>query len=298
MEILEEDIDFKLIDWKQFEELCFDLLMKCQFHSLVWRQGGADSGRDIECVHPTSNPLIGPYDEKWFVECKHHTAGVSVNDIADKVAWAEAEKGVEHFMLITSSYVTVPAREWLYKKQESTSRLKIHWIEGKQLTKQLLSFPDVVLRYFVDDYTKLVKELYRQWVFHDILPEPKALYKLYKDFDARKLNYHELAFLWHAVSSSEEGIVAYCEDGQLEVFSCEFLISAMKEAVNFDYPVISEEEQISSRLYTDLGSYVSHSTRNDFLEAFYHEEIGEDRKIQIYIKREFRSIAVRIGISD
>ncbi|MBT2589189.1 hypothetical protein J7E50_03105 [Pedobacter sp. ISL-68] len=44
----EDDINFERLDWKQFEEMCYDLLVKFQFHSMAWRQGGSDNGRDIE----------------------------------------------------------------------------------------------------------------------------------------------------------------------------------------------------------------------------------------------------------
>ena len=40
MVFMEGDIDFTRLDWKQFDELCFDLLIKYQFHSIMWRKGG------------------------------------------------------------------------------------------------------------------------------------------------------------------------------------------------------------------------------------------------------------------
>jgi hypothetical protein len=42
----DSDIKFEMLEWKDFEELCFDLLLKFNFHSLQWRQGGSDGGRD------------------------------------------------------------------------------------------------------------------------------------------------------------------------------------------------------------------------------------------------------------
>ena len=44
----EDDINFDRLYWKQFEELCYDLLVKFHFYSMAWRQGGSDNGRDIE----------------------------------------------------------------------------------------------------------------------------------------------------------------------------------------------------------------------------------------------------------
>jgi HJR/Mrr/RecB family endonuclease len=98
----ESDIKFESLDSDSFEELCFDLLARLGFHSLVWRQGGADSGRDIEASYTVAHPLVKHYDDRWFVECKRYTGGVPVEELASKVAWAEAEKPA-HFLIITKS---------------------------------------------------------------------------------------------------------------------------------------------------------------------------------------------------
>src|SRR6266498_2437335 len=101
----EQDIDFAKLDDKQFEELCFDLLIKYGFHTLVWRQGGADSGRDIEAQYVLTNSLIGPYNERWFIECKHYSKGVPPEELNSKITWADAEKP-QHLLIITSSYIS------------------------------------------------------------------------------------------------------------------------------------------------------------------------------------------------
>jgi hypothetical protein len=80
----EEDVDFEKIDDKEFEELCFDLLLKFGYQSLIWRQGGADSGRDIEANYAVVNPLIGSYIERWFIECKKYSGGVPNTVIESK----------------------------------------------------------------------------------------------------------------------------------------------------------------------------------------------------------------------
>ena len=126
----ESDIDFEKINPTEFEELCFDLLLKLGFHSLTWRQGGADSGRDIEAYLSLTNPLLGNYTEKWFIECKHHSGGVPVDKLTSKIAWADAEKP-KHVAFMVTSYIANPAREWLNKIQNE-KYYSIHLIEGKQ----------------------------------------------------------------------------------------------------------------------------------------------------------------------
>src|ERR1700744_1837673 len=104
MVFTDHDIDFKKLNWKQFEELCYDLLVKFQYHSLAWRQGGADKGRDIEAKRYVTETVIDPFLEKWFVECKCYTHGLPVEEVIEKVSWAEMEKA-DHFLLIVSSYL-------------------------------------------------------------------------------------------------------------------------------------------------------------------------------------------------
>jgi hypothetical protein len=88
----ESDIKFESLDSVSFEELCFDLLARLGFHSMLWRQGGADNGHDIEATYTVAHSLVKHYDDRWFVECKLYTGGVPVEGLAAKVAWAEAER--------------------------------------------------------------------------------------------------------------------------------------------------------------------------------------------------------------
>jgi hypothetical protein len=130
----EDDIDFsKIEDFKKFEEICFDLLYKIGYHSLVWRQGGSDNGRDIEAYFTLSNPLVGPYTEKWYIECKYYTGGVPVDEISSKFDWAEVERA-QHLVIITSSYLTTATRTWIEKRMERAT-FRLHVLEGKALIK-------------------------------------------------------------------------------------------------------------------------------------------------------------------
>lgn len=82
----EHDIDFSPLDGLAFEQLVLDLLHRLGFSSLVWRQGGADQGRDIEATLTLTNPLLGTYQERWFVEAKHLQRGVGVAELQTKIA--------------------------------------------------------------------------------------------------------------------------------------------------------------------------------------------------------------------
>jgi hypothetical protein len=79
----EDDIRFTELNGEHFEELCFDLLHRIGFHSLKWRQGGADQGRDVEAIFSVTNPLVPSYTETWFIECKNLAKGVPVRDLIE-----------------------------------------------------------------------------------------------------------------------------------------------------------------------------------------------------------------------
>src|SRR5437016_10260108 len=99
-----DTFDFLALTDKQFEELCFDLLALSGFEKLEWRQGGADSGRDIQGTFVSANPLDIHNEETWFFECKHHKTGISPDQLNGKIAWADAEKP-KHLVFIVSSYL-------------------------------------------------------------------------------------------------------------------------------------------------------------------------------------------------
>ena len=108
----EDDIDFLSLSDRQFEELCFDLLLSMDYQDLVWRQGGADSGRDIEGRRTVNNPLIGAYPEEWFFECKRYENAVPPEKLNSKIAWADAENP-QHLVFFISSYLSNNARTWI-----------------------------------------------------------------------------------------------------------------------------------------------------------------------------------------
>jgi hypothetical protein len=224
----ESDIKFEKLHWKEFEELCFDLLLKYQFHDLNWRQGGADKGRDIEAIFTITNSLTGPYPEKWFIECKHYSKGIPVREISEKIEWALANR-VQHFLLVTNRYVSQGAQEYLEERRKVVN-FKIHIIDGKKLKLRLLPFPDLIVRYFADDNILLIQNMLKQWLLHDILPDIKTLYKVRKLIEPQKLNKDELVFLWYAylMSDYNEDILDY----DIEPFDFDFLLPFILLNVN------------------------------------------------------------------
>ncbi|WGQ16907.1 restriction endonuclease [Sphingobacterium faecium] len=298
----ESEIEFDRLDWKQFEELCYDILVKFNFHTMSWRQGGTDNGRDIEARRYITDSIVSPYEEKWFIECKRYSSGLSLDQIVEKINWARVEKA-DHFLLIVSSYITTSAREWLIKAQD-TENFKIHIIEGKFLKHRLLLFPDLINKYFADDHVRLVRSLMRQWISHHILPSPKALYDLYENLDFGKLDYQELGFIWHAYFISQDALDQYYIDEDLipiqskENFPFDFLVPHLKIAQNWEYPVMKEfETEKFFGVMNPLGhACMEPKNYDDFCFSNIHYELSNGERIQVCLIKENKILEVRIGV--
>ncbi|MEB0280532.1 MULTISPECIES: restriction endonuclease [unclassified Mucilaginibacter] len=295
----EEDIDFDRLDWKQFEELCYDLLVRFRFHSMAWRQGGADHGRDIEARRTVTDTITSPYIEKWFIECKRHSQGLSLDQVVEKINWARVEKA-DHFLLIVSSYLTTATRDWLDKARQTES-FPIHIIEGKFLMQQLLLFPDIVIKYFADDHVRLVRSLLLQWVSHHILPGPKALYDLYCQLDFSRLNHEELAFMWHAYTRSEEILEQYYHDQDLKPIPSDmmvpfnFLIPHLQKVQNWEYPAMKASEAERFGMINGLGQAWLDPQGSDFAYAHIQYQLAGGERVQVLLVKENKILEVRIA---
>lgn len=206
----EHDIDLLKLNDRQFEEACFDLLLSLDYQSLIWRQGGADSGRDIEGKRTVSNTLVGPYVEKWFFECKRHSKGISPEVLNFKIAWADVEKP-NHFVVLTSSYITDGARLWLEKMAPHKS-YSIHIVDGKALKRLFSQKHDIAARYFANKEAQLLIDARKTWLMHSIVPDPEIISLLAKKIDNKRMLPDELAFLWCAAKYKASEMEAWIEE--------------------------------------------------------------------------------------
>ncbi|WP_448103502.1 restriction endonuclease [Pedobacter panaciterrae] len=295
MTFTESDIKFDKISWKEFEELCYDLLHKYQFHSLSWRQGGGDKGRDIEASFTVINPMVVSYPEKWFIECKHYGKGIPIEQISGKLDWAVAEK-VQHFVLMTNSYPSNATTDYIKKRQKNVN-FKIHVIDGKALKQKLLAFPDLIVKYFADDTVVLIQGMVRQWLSHNLLPDIKTLFKLSKLIDARALNAEELVFLFFAFESSGYDDTTIYEHDDIEEFSFDFLLPTIIANTNRDFP-IKKPKDVSGNFgmyYHGAGSSIRTSNDSDHLSWHYLNIVEDNSMLDIILIRENKQIEVSIA---
>ena len=233
----EKDIDFLNLSDQEFEEVCFELLLQLGYKSLTWRLGGADSGRDIEGYFVVRNPLVDIFDEKWLFECKRYKSGVPPETLNSKIAWADAENP-KHFVFFISSYITNGARTWL-EKISADKFYTIHVIEGKQLKANLLRFPDLIAKYFANQYEKLLLDARKNWLIHDILPSPDTLSVLSKEVDPIRLGSSELGFLLCSAKYRASEIDQWIANN--EPFYFDHLFYHLLKNANSAEPVISSD---------------------------------------------------------
>lgn len=236
----EDDIDFLKLSARKFEEACFDLLLNLDYQGLIWRQGGADSGRDIEGRRTMRSALVGPYDEKWFFECKRYETGVPPEVLNSKIAWADAEKP-NHLVVLISSYLTDGARSWL-EKLAPQKPYAIHIVEGKALKKLILSYPEIVSQYFLDQEAKLLIDARKRWLVHNILPDVETMSLLVTKLDYQRLSADELAFLWCSAKLKSNEIEHWNEDN--EPFCLDFMFKPLALSTNCIDPIISGKDDV------------------------------------------------------
>lgn len=148
-------INLNDINEVQFEELCYDLLIKLGFININWRKGTgkttsiADSGRDIEASLMITDIDNTIYEEKWYIECKHCVNGVSVDKIANAVAWASSEK-IDKLLIITSNFLSNSCKQYISGIQEN-SVFKIKVWENKELESLLNNYIDLLYKYKINN---------------------------------------------------------------------------------------------------------------------------------------------------
>lgn len=194
MKYTKDDIQFEQISPRGFENLCYDLLVKYNFHNLIWREGGADNGRDIEASF-TFNNTIKNKETKWFFECKHYTSGgVPPEHLNSKIAWADAELP-NSIVIFVSSYLTNNARTWL-EKISPQKQYEIICIEGEELRERLLNYPDLIERYFsLNRYEQMLKDIKDYKNKFNINPSFEILKEIIENIDLTKLDNEDIGFI-------------------------------------------------------------------------------------------------------
>jgi len=139
----------KLFDSNQFEELCCDLILSQGFKN-VKRKGShndRDQGRDIEAIYNRILPdHLTQIIECWYFECKYHLDSISVKDIQEKIAWADAE-GIDYLGILSPTTTTNNAKLYISQFQNNHQLRIIDWT-GFTFTRLLAQSPSIIKSYF------------------------------------------------------------------------------------------------------------------------------------------------------
>ena len=123
-------------------------------------------------------------------------------------------------------------------------------IEGKQLKQLLVGFPEIVTKYFMDEFTKLLVEARKNWLVHDLLPDLQTLSLLSANLNPTKLTTSDLGFLWCA------GKMKACEAGVDEwvsehgPFWLDPFFYYLVQVANSSEALLSEKSDFSSITWT------------------------------------------------
>ena len=143
------------LDEVQFEEFCYDLLRELGFMNINWRKGTglstspSDQGRDLECEYQRTDMDGTKSHEKWFVECKQSTRGISPTAIQGILAWATAEDP-DVVLLIASNFLSNPTKNYLVDYERNHKpRFKLKTWERPDLERLTLGKMRLLRKYEV-----------------------------------------------------------------------------------------------------------------------------------------------------
>jgi hypothetical protein len=124
------EIDFSRLDWKKFEDLVADLLIKLDFKNIERQARINNSKFDFVAEYTHEDPLEGKSKELWICELA-------------------ALAPESHGLLVTNSQLTSIVSDWL-KSVESKLHKDIRVIDGPKLKRLLLKHTDLIDKYFLN----------------------------------------------------------------------------------------------------------------------------------------------------
>ena len=167
MKIFRTLIDFsRLKDWKQFQDLCADLLEAEGFKNVHSAGTGPDFGRDLWAEEELEFSAGLSETIKWIVQCKHYAGSgraVGAGEIKEIQDYLELHKA-DGILIITDTSLSSAAVLKLEKFNDSKSNpYHAAFWDKRILTNKLLSHRDVFRKYF--GQVLEVEKLDEAWIF-------------------------------------------------------------------------------------------------------------------------------------
>jgi len=141
-------INFSHLNERAFENLVGDILECLGFTNIQYEVQVENWRADIKAEYQQRDPFGVETSEVWLVETKFYK-----NERADLQSLHRLTSYLQAFperykgLLVTNGQLTSAAKEWLQTIQEKT-RIQIRVIEGPELKKLLLCYPNLIKKYF------------------------------------------------------------------------------------------------------------------------------------------------------
>ena len=140
-------IDFNHLNESEFEQLCFDILVKLGFtdvHS-VGKTNAPDGGKDLIANEHIST-LTGSETRKWIWQCKHSKKSLDRKEIAE-ISELLTENNAHGYGLFCSNFITPDTLNRLEAKKLSIGSNKITYYAHRELQSLLASHQDIAYKY-------------------------------------------------------------------------------------------------------------------------------------------------------
>ncbi|WPU99045.1 hypothetical protein SNE26_23825 [Mucilaginibacter sp. cycad4] len=295
----------------EFERLVFAFLLRTQdWTTLEWLgETGADGGRDIWGM------LSG---ESYCYQCANYR-DISVKKVTDDIdKIINNGYSPNHFIVICGGRVTNEKRRKIkeHGKNAKISKTKVYsGVEFEELlrneTPVLIkrfvlgeAFPEICIPDFQKvntDITYLVRSLFKDWLFHEIIPTIKTLYRIYKYVNPFQLTVTEMVFLLFVF---EEVDCDFSEMEDINEFSFDDFIPFIADQTNREFPVLDEAERkrYNARYYINVNEKIRGFTTDQIINTFFFREIrtlDNGDVLEIFFKKDRdRKTELRIGKSS
>jgi hypothetical protein len=137
-----DKFDWSAIDDSSFEELVLAIVKSKRPVRSEFRKGPGDKGRDIQVWFKNKDSIGSESEDLYFIEAKHHKAGVPPDHIAGALSWAQAEQP-HALVFAVSRHLTNPCRDNVDAWKRNNPRVKVIVWERSDLENLILADADL-----------------------------------------------------------------------------------------------------------------------------------------------------------
>jgi hypothetical protein len=141
-------IDFGVMSPQAFEGLARDLLEKLGFESIQSQSRQKDWGADFVAEYRHKDSFGAETKDFYVIETKlYRDSRADLRALNQLVHYAKRDPKINKALLITNSTPTSVALDWV-KEIQKTTTVSVRVIDGTELKRLLLQYPDLVSQYF------------------------------------------------------------------------------------------------------------------------------------------------------